>query len=102
MLCNVLASDVDECASRPCMNGATCLDGVNSYNCTCPVGYVGTRCGTGNSIIVPLLLAQIRLIPSSYWTSYSQAMLNYCLTVKIMNVCRHDIVIIQPLRCNFF
>ena len=47
---NVLTSDVDDCASRPCMNGATCVDGVNSYTCTCPAGYIGTMCGTGKYV----------------------------------------------------
>ena len=43
---DVLLSEVDECASRPCMDGATCVDGVNYYNCTCPDGYVGNTCET--------------------------------------------------------
>ncbi|CAH3024316.1 unnamed protein product [Porites evermanni] len=37
-------SDIDDCASGPCHNGATCLDGVDSFNCTCPVGFVGDVC----------------------------------------------------------
>jgi hypothetical protein len=27
---------VDECASNPCLNGGTCIDGVNSFSCLCP------------------------------------------------------------------
>ena len=34
----------DECASDPCENGATCVDGVNEYSCTCAAGYTGTNC----------------------------------------------------------
>ena len=36
----------DECASDPCENGATCVDGVKEYSCTCAAGYTGTNCET--------------------------------------------------------
>ncbi|MCP3666394.1 MAG: calcium-binding EGF-like domain-containing protein [Gammaproteobacteria bacterium] len=30
------------------MNGGTCTDRVKSYTCTCPAGYTGIHCDTGN------------------------------------------------------
>jgi len=46
--CNV---DVDECASQPCKNSATCADSskqtsidVHAYTCTCVAGYSGVNC----------------------------------------------------------
>ncbi|KAJ8888857.1 hypothetical protein PR048_008351 [Dryococelus australis] len=36
--------DMDECEAAPCMNEATCVDGVASYSCECRQGYVGTHC----------------------------------------------------------
>lgn len=27
--------DIPECASDPCQNGATCLEGTNQYKCLC-------------------------------------------------------------------
>ena len=37
--------NIDECASNPCMNGGTCNDGVNGYNCDCrDTGYRGDTC----------------------------------------------------------
>ena len=42
-------ADIDECASSPCQNGATCNDQVNMYTCTCAPGYNGTHCEIGNS-----------------------------------------------------
>ena len=37
-------SDIDECASSPCENDATCEDGVNSYTCKCKAGFAGKNC----------------------------------------------------------
>ena len=39
--------DIDECASSPCENGATCTDAVDSYTCDCIAGYTGKHCETG-------------------------------------------------------
>ncbi|KAI8509436.1 hypothetical protein Bbelb_132840 [Branchiostoma belcheri] len=40
----VCQSDIDECASSPCLNGGTCSDGDNSYTCQCVTGYDGDNC----------------------------------------------------------
>ena len=42
-----MISDINECNSRPCENGATCNDEINAYNCSCVDGYNGTNCETG-------------------------------------------------------
>ena len=39
--------EINECESTPCANGATCLDVVGSYHCTCIPGYNGTHCENG-------------------------------------------------------
>eukprot|EP00057_Strongylocentrotus_purpuratus_P026927 XP_011681401.1 PREDICTED: fibropellin-1-like [Strongylocentrotus purpuratus] len=39
-------TDINECSPDPCLNGATCSDGVNGYTCTCADGYSGDDCGT--------------------------------------------------------
>ena len=31
--------DVDECASKPCQNGAKCTHSVNNYTCACVAGF---------------------------------------------------------------
>lgn len=40
-------ADTNECASDPCGNGGTCIDGVNRYNCSCANGYGGPQCDIG-------------------------------------------------------
>ncbi|KAK1160811.1 aggrecan core protein-like isoform X1 [Acipenser oxyrinchus oxyrinchus] len=36
--------DIDECHSGPCVNGASCIDGIDSYKCLCLPSYGGDRC----------------------------------------------------------
>uniref|UniRef100_T1IJR3 Notch n=1 Tax=Strigamia maritima TaxID=126957 RepID=T1IJR3_STRMM len=40
--------DINECATTPCQNGATCNDYVNSYTCNCMMGFSGTDCETND------------------------------------------------------
>ena len=40
-------SDIDDCVDRPCENGATCIDGVSHYNCSCAAGYTEKDCSIG-------------------------------------------------------
>ena len=36
--------DYNECTSNPCMNGATCLNGEDQFECLCAAGYDGAVC----------------------------------------------------------
>ena len=38
-------SDLDECIGDPCLNGGTCRDGVNRFDCICKLGWQGPLCG---------------------------------------------------------
>jgi hypothetical protein len=38
--------DIDDCAKKPCLNGARCVDKVNSYQCICKTGFEGLNCET--------------------------------------------------------
>lgn len=42
--------DIDECQSNPCRNGATCVDGINTFICLCLPSYVGALCERGKII----------------------------------------------------
>lgn len=39
-------SDIDECASSPCIHG-TCQDAINNFTCTCDEGFTSTLCDLG-------------------------------------------------------
>ncbi|XP_023373463.1 coagulation factor IX, partial [Otolemur garnettii] len=36
--------DGDQCESNPCLNGGSCRDDVNSYECWCRLGFEGKNC----------------------------------------------------------
>ena len=46
------STDINECTSTPCQNGATCIDGVNLFTCNCVPGYTGTKCQTSQCYVV--------------------------------------------------
>ncbi|XP_027629344.1 aggrecan core protein isoform X2 [Tupaia chinensis] len=37
-------ADIDECLSSPCLNGATCVDAIDSFTCLCLPSYGGDLC----------------------------------------------------------
>ena len=39
--------DVNECTSKPCVNGGSCHDNVNAYRCLCLGGFTGSQCQIG-------------------------------------------------------
>ena len=51
--------DIDDCKESPCNNGGTCLDGVASYTCACPLGFVGLDCERSEFDFVKLLLNRL-------------------------------------------
>ena len=57
-LCNCLAVDIRECAADPCENGA-CIEGDNSFTCSCQAGYGGEFCEIGKSPVFIILLIPI-------------------------------------------
>ena len=39
---------LDLCHPNPCLNGGTCIGGMDSYNCTCATGFAGNNCTISN------------------------------------------------------
>jgi len=40
-------TDADFCRVDPCLNGATCSNGVGGFQCECAHGFTGGKCETG-------------------------------------------------------
>ena len=65
MCVNTEFTDINECQSLPCRNGANCEDGVNGYNCTCVPGFIGVLCEMGQDTClstINLLLSHLLLL----------------------------------------
>lgn len=43
----IFLADINECQSSPCAFGATCVDEINGYRCSCPPGRTGAKCQEG-------------------------------------------------------
>lgn len=43
-------ADIDECLSSPCLNGATCVDAIDSFTCLCLPSYGGDLCEIGRAV----------------------------------------------------
>lgn len=39
--------DNDDCTGVSCLNGGSCIDGLNSYTCKCASGFDGDHCEQG-------------------------------------------------------
>jgi len=50
--------NIDDCASQPCYNGATCHDLVAKFHCECPRGKIG-KLTLSLSLFILLLLEQV-------------------------------------------
>ena len=48
--------DIDDCASNPCQNGGTCVDGVNRYTCSCSAEFSSDNCAKNSKTEYPSIL----------------------------------------------
>jgi hypothetical protein len=49
------ATNINDCAPNPCLNGGACTDGVNSFTCACTGGFTGTTCSVAPGSVKILL-----------------------------------------------
>ncbi|XP_035687115.1 fibropellin-1-like [Branchiostoma floridae] len=46
-------TDIDECASNPCLNGGTCLEHLGFFQCECPGPFTRDRCEDSSCVPNP-------------------------------------------------
>ena len=66
----IFVGAVDECASSPCLNGGTCVDGDTQFTCTCDATHTGELCESqvtvgiaGNTAVSSGLIAVYVIVP---------------------------------------
>lgn len=42
-------TNIDDCASNPCRNAGTCIDGINDFTCRCTLGFMSKDCSVRSS-----------------------------------------------------
>lgn len=48
--------ETDDCAQKPCQNGATCMDGMDDYSCTRVAGFTRKNCSLGNNSLTTAII----------------------------------------------
>ena len=70
ILYNILFSlyfaDIDDCATKPCLNNGTCIDGIAAFTCQCAEGFTGRICDIGQLVILYNLSKQTHNIESFF------------------------------------
>ena len=85
-----VSTDINECASNPCLNGATCVDQVNRYTCNCVPGYTGTNCATSKNSNV-----------SIWWILEMQTWLFLVVTISVLQI-SISLVVYEIGKCGSY
>ena len=46
----IIMTELNECDSSPCANNGVCTDEINSFTCSCSIGWTDPVCSTGSVI----------------------------------------------------
>ena len=83
-------TNVNGCASNPCLNGGTCHELADGYTCICPVGLTGSDCNTCTNADIDITnISQADSVSVTH-ANLIMASLAQCLTcimVDIMSYC---------------
>ena len=50
---------INNCQSKPCLNGATCTNAANKFSCSCVTGYTGSVCQTGKLKLLIIIVSYV-------------------------------------------
>lgn len=83
-------TNINECASNPCLNQGTCIDDVAGYKCNCLLPYTGTKhththfVSLSFSFIHTHTLTQMHRHPSVRFTRHRLAFCSVCVCLNIL------------------
>ncbi|XP_048512093.1 fat-like cadherin-related tumor suppressor homolog isoform X4 [Athalia rosae] len=86
-------TDINECDTRPCTNGGTCINEVGSYRCICPPNMTGLNCGNP-AYSTPIMSSTFNITwEQLLWISIAillivSILLSVCLTYRRIRIKR--------------
>ena len=84
----VCISEIKECLSNPCLNGATCYDLLNGYFCDCLSGFNGLDCEISSSKYLCMYsVYKLYLMTVKTWlqTNLPKAILLVPVSINVMD-----------------
>ena len=110
---NDCEENIDECASDPCQNEATCVDEIASYHCICNSGFHGKNCEENiddcinvecknNATCVDQVNGFQCICPEGFTGKKCELNIDECDSNPCLNEARLVVVLWQYLCCSLF
>jgi hypothetical protein len=63
----ISCSDIDDCASKPCVHATNCTDLQQDFSCVCESGWKGKTCNDSKIIFYQTIACILKAHPHSEW-----------------------------------